>query len=220
MTSEAAVRAKRRKQSARGGRSGPAAHDRAAQIMDVALDLFSTRDYTSVTMNQIADVIGIRHSLIYYYFESKEELFNRTVEGHIAQTLEDYRALAGETRDPVEAIENWFDVNVRLAAPLRKLVKMMFDYSSPRGQPRSVSDAVTEFYRIERGIIAAGIADGIEAGMFRPVDPERIAWFVSTHIDGIFFSSIMRADVDLRAGMAELKQNLWLVLGYEGSARI
>lgn len=198
-------------------RSGPGAQDRTAQIMDVALDLFAAKDYTSVTVNQIADAIGIRHSLIYYYFESKEDLFNKTVEGYIAKTLEDYRALAGETENPVEAIENWFDINVRLSAPWQKLVKIVFDYSSPRAYPRSVSDAIDEFYRTEHEIIASGISGGIEIGVFRPVDAQRVAAFVARHIDGIFFSSIMREDIDFAASMAELKQNLWLILDYDAA---
>lgn len=218
MNATAGRRAKSGKAMSRARRTSPGGRDRAAQIMDVALDLFATKDYTSVTVNQIADVIGIRHSLIYYYFDSKEDLFNKTLEGHIAKTMEDYRALAGETSNPVEAIENWFDINMQLSTPLRKLVKIMFDYSSPRAHPQSVSNAIDEFYRTEREIIASGISGGIESGVFCPVDPDRVASFVSTHIDGIFFSSIMRDDVDLAANMAELKKTLWLIIDY-GAAK-
>jgi AcrR family transcriptional regulator len=117
MNATAGRRAKSGKAMSRARRTSPGGRDRAAQIMDVALDLFATKDYTSVTVNQIADVIGIRHSLIYYYFDSKEDLFNKTLEGHIAKTMEDYRALAGETSNPVEAIENWFDINMQLSTP-------------------------------------------------------------------------------------------------------
>ncbi len=215
MNSKAGRRATPRKPMSRARRSGRGSRDRATQIMDAALDLFAARDYASVTVNQIADAIGIRHSLIYYYFDSKEDLFNQTVEGYIAKTLEDYRALAGATGDPVEAIENWFDINVRLCAPWRKLVKIVFDYSSPRAYPRSVSDAIEDFYRTERRIIASGISGSIESGVFRPADPQRVAAFVANHINGIFFSSIMREDVDIAASMAELKQNLWLILDYD-----
>ena len=189
--------------------------ERTAQIMEVALDLFSARDYAAVTVTQIADIIGVRHSLIYYYFDSKEDLFHKTVESHIEQTMADYAALVKESEHPVELIENWFDINVRLATPLRKLVKIMFAYSGPRTHPRSLADAIGEFYRTERRIIATGISKGVELGVFRPVDAGRTASFVSTHIDGVFFSSLMREDVDLASAMAELKTNLWTILGYD-----
>lgn len=183
--------------------------------MEAALGLFAAKDYASVTVSQIADAVGIRHSLIYYYFESKEDLFNKTVEGYIAKTLEDYRALAGETVNPVEAIENWFDINVGLCEPWRKLVKIVFDPSSPRALPRPVSDAVDKFYRAEMEIITASISSGIEIGAFRPVNAQRVAAFVAAHIDGLFFTSITRRDIDFAASMAALKQNLWLILDYD-----
>jgi AcrR family transcriptional regulator len=189
--------------------------NRTAQIMEVALDLFSAKDYAAVTVTQIAETIGVRHSLIYYYFDSKEDLFHKTVESHIARTMADYAALVKESGHPVELIENWFDINVRLSTPLRKLVKIMFAYSGSQAHPRSLADAIGEFYRTERRIIATGIAKGVDLGVFRPVDAGRVASFVSTHIDGIFFSSLMREEIDLASAMAELKRNLWLILGYD-----
>ena len=72
------------------------------------------------------------------------------------------------------------------------------------------------FYDTERNIIATAIEEGVARGIFGPVDPARVAAFVSTHIDGIFFSSLMRPDVDLAADMAQLKAVLWQILGHEG----
>jgi AcrR family transcriptional regulator len=48
---------------------------RSDELLEVALLLFSEEGYREVTMQKIADRLGIRHSLIYYYFESKEKLF-------------------------------------------------------------------------------------------------------------------------------------------------
>ncbi len=196
-------------------RSNHKHRDRAAQIMAVALDLFSDKDYASVTVNQIADLVGVRHSLIYYYFENKEDLFHKTVENYVAETLQNFDASALQLEHPADLIEHWFDNNIERANSLRKLVKVMFTYSSARAHPQQLSDLIDKFYTAEKKIIAAGIDKGIATGVFRPVNADRTASFVSTHIDGIFFSSLMRDDVDLVSSMAELKQTLWLVLGYE-----
>ncbi len=201
-----------------GRNSGADDRGRMAQIMGAALDLFAENDYSSVTVNQIADAVGIRHSLIYYYFENKEDLFHKTVESYIAETFRSYDAVAGGTGDPVEQIEQWFDYNIRRSASLRKLVKVMFTYSGSRAHPRSLSGLIDDFYVSERRVVAAGIAKGTELGLFHAVDPDRTAAFVSTHIDGIFFSSLMRSDVDMAKSMDELKRNLWLILGYDENA--
>jgi len=190
--------------------------DRAAEIMTAALDLFAEKDYAAVTTTEIARIVGVRHSLIYYYFDSKDDLFHKTIHNFIEETRRNYDKMRDLHDDPVDRIDYWFANNIELSRPLRKLIKIMFDYSGPKGRPLAVDKAIREFYDTERNIIASGIEEGVAQGIFGPVDPARMAAFVSTHIDGIFFSSLMRPDVDLAADMAALKAVLWQILGYKG----
>jgi len=43
-------------------------------IVDAAIDLFSKRGFTAVTMNEIADEVGIKKASIYFHFKGKEEI--------------------------------------------------------------------------------------------------------------------------------------------------
>jgi len=202
-------RARRKRPAKRKGR------DRAAEIMTVALDLFAEKDYAAVTTTEIARIVGVRHSLIYYYFDSKDDLFHQTVENFVYETLNNYDEMRKMHDDPVEQIEYWFENNIELSRPLRKLIKVMFDYSGPKRRPLSTDRAIKTFYMEERSILSTSIKAGIALGVFRVIDASRIAAFVSTHIDGIFFSSLMRKDVDLVAAMTMLREVLWEILGYE-----
>ncbi len=208
-----------RKAARRRERPKAKGRGRAAEIMDVALDLYAEKDYTAVTVTEIAARIGVRHSLIYYYFKNKEELFRKTVQSQIRKTLANYESLVAQHDHPVDLIEDWFDNNIQLSTPLRKLTKIMFDYSSPRSRSPSLGRAIKRFYDTERNIIASSIEKGIELGIFRPVDAQAVSSFVSTHIDGIFFSSLMRRDVDLEDDMEELKRVLWMILDCDDRAR-
>ena len=51
----------------------------AAELMGAALALFGKREFASVTIKDIAEASGFDSGLIYYYFKSKRELFNRAV---------------------------------------------------------------------------------------------------------------------------------------------
>jgi AcrR family transcriptional regulator len=188
--------------------------DRAAEIMTAALDLFAEKDYAAVTTTEIARIVGVRHSLIYYYFDSKDDLFHKTIQNFISETQRNYDNMRELHDDPVDRIEYWLANNIELSRQLRKLIKILFDYSGPKGRPLAVDKAIRKFYVVERDIIASGIREGVAQGVFTAVDPVKVAAFVSTHIDGIFFSSLMRPDTDLAADMAELKAVLWQILGY------
>ncbi len=63
-----------------------AAEDRRAQIVDVALRLFSEKGFSGTRTREIADGAGISEALIFRHFESKEQLYNEalreTLKGH------------------------------------------------------------------------------------------------------------------------------------------
>ena len=62
--------------------------DRARAIAAVALDLFAERDFSTVTLKDIARRAGINPALVYYYFEDKEDLFRFSIESAIFAALE------------------------------------------------------------------------------------------------------------------------------------
>ena len=45
------------------------------QILDTALNLFSCRGYSAVSIRDIGKLVGIKESTIYYHFENKRDIF-------------------------------------------------------------------------------------------------------------------------------------------------
>jgi len=187
--------------------------ERSESLMSAAVDLFSECDYSSVTIQDITRRAGVTHSLVYYHFKNKEELFTRAVTNLIEKTIKGYQESRKHHSDPVDLIEDWFENNIRLSQDLRKLVKIMFDYAGPGQSSPSVANAIHNFYDEEHKILAASVTQGISTGHFKAVDPVRIASFVSTHIDGIFYDSFIRDDDDIAPAMLDLKWVLWIMLG-------
>ena len=194
---------------------------RADEVLETALELFSQESYADVTVQDIARRLGITHSLIYYYYESKEKLFQAAVLQVLDRVMAEYDRIAAAHDDPVDLLEAWFDTNVKLADPLRSVVRIMFEYSESGGRRHSpsVERVVKHFYGFERRTLADSIRRGVERGRFRCDDPERMAVFVSCCIDGIYYGYIVRKDVDLRAEMAALRTTLWRLLEYSPPAR-
>lgn len=201
----------------RTGRARPSddRNGRADAFMKTALRLFAERDYSAVTMQDIARACRANHSLIYYYFRNKKALFNAAIEHLIASTIAHYeRVAAKHPGDPVALLDDWIETNIKLQTELRMLVKVLFDYAGPRRRSVSVDKAIKRFYGYDRQIIARGIRQGVDLGLFKPVDVDRMTSFVSSQIDGIFFGAMMRADVNLARKMEELRHFLWALLGY------
>jgi AcrR family transcriptional regulator len=205
-----------RKNSTLGDRKEPktAYRRQAEKLMTVALELFATRGFSSVTIKDIAKAAKINSALLYYYFASKEDLFKSSVELAIFDALENYARLREKHTNPVDLINDWFDNNVQMASPLRKLVKVMLDYSNSQAELASIDALIKRFYKEEMSILSSSIEEGMTMGLFDAIDAARAAEFASIHLDGIMTSSMIRADLDLDDAVADLRTTFWQRLGY------
>lgn len=190
-----------------------ATKQRAIELTAKALDLFAERDFTTVTIKDIANACGVNTALIYYYFANKEDLFRATIENAITDAVENYTNLKKKHDDPIDLINDWFEINLELSGSIRKLVKVMLDYSGSRISISSIDKEVNKFYEVELSILSDSIQRGIDRGSFQAVDPDRLALFVSTHLDGMMVAAMIRKDFNLSTAMADLREILWLHLG-------
>jgi AcrR family transcriptional regulator len=187
----------------------PKAKAQAARLMSVAMDLFCRRDFASVTIKDIARAANVNSALIYYYFKDKEDLFRVMIEHAILQALDNYSRLKERHTDPIDLINDWFENNVEMSVLLRKLVKIMIDYSHSSVRVASVETLIRKFYKMETSIVSTGVREGIARGIFKIVDPERTALFTSVHLDGIMVASMVRPSFDLATAMDELRRVFW-----------
>ena len=193
-----------------GGKEG-----RATELMRVALSLFASRDFATITIKDIARASGFDSALIYYYFHDKEDLFNQAVKFGLAESLDAKQRLRDRVDDPVHAIRDWFAHCLQAAEQNRTIFRVMLHHAGSAIGAAGLELRIEEFYASEEvEILARNIERGIKAGQFRPVDPLRLGRFVSVHLDGITAASILRRHFDMAAAFADLERNLMELLGY------
>lgn len=56
------------------------AEERREQLLQAALNLFSSRGWDGASIKELADTVGVAPGLIYHYFESKEDLLTKVIE--------------------------------------------------------------------------------------------------------------------------------------------
>ena len=135
---------------------------RSQKLMDVAIDLFAERGYSSVTINEITKKSNVTHSLVYYHFKNKEELFNQAVKNLIDKNIRHYQESHENHTDPIELLEDWFQFNIDQADVMMKLVRIMFDCSLPKTDNPIASKAIRHFYEQEHKILSKNIRLGIK----------------------------------------------------------
>ena len=183
--------------------------ERAEHLMRVAVNLFAEKGYAAVTIQDITAHAGVTHSLVYYHFKNKEELFTRAVIYLIDNNIRSFQRNLSRHSHPVDLLEDWFDYNIQHAEVLKKMVKIMFDSSMSDEQSPHASNVIKHFYDEEKNILSENIAKGISMGIFQNLDPIKIAAFISTHIDGIFYGAWTQSDFNMEEAMSQMKLVLW-----------
>src|SRR5207253_2394425 len=62
--------------------------ERRAQLLEVGLELFSTRPYDGVPINEVAARAGVSRGLLYHYFPTKRDFYVDIVRAAIADAYE------------------------------------------------------------------------------------------------------------------------------------
>ena len=198
-------------------RTRMAPNARRQDILTIALDVFSSGEYATVTVRDVALAANVNIALIYYYFKSKEQLVAAVIEHAMQQALELYAKRTSGCVDPRAALDEWFKVNATFFAPLKKMAQILVQYQSSSNTRSLIDKQIRKLYRSERQILRRCIVAGIQAGRFRRVNPDAAAVFISAHLDGVCFVSITRPWTQIRPFMRLQWHELWDYLGCKAS---
>lgn len=198
-------------------RRGEAKSSVAAEtLLRVALDLFAKQDFSTVTIKDIAKETGFNPSLLYYYFENKEELFLRAIGLSVETAFKKFEAIRMASGAPDSVIASWIEIHILQFVLMQKLAKVSLDYASRRTRTREMDQAIRQFYDKEAVVLGQAIKEGIEQGLFKPIQPKVMAEFISTFLDGALFRNMMFPDFNYKAAIRNMRRVVLHLLRHGG----
>ena len=99
--------------------------DKKETIKKAGLQVFSKYGYYKTTLDDIADTVGIKKNSLYYYFPSKESLFEEIVRSEVVKMKQCVQKSVDSVDDYEEKVIIFF--------------KELFYYGRKRGHPVSIS---------------------------------------------------------------------------------
>jgi TetR/AcrR family transcriptional regulator, upper aerobic nicotinate degradation pathway regulator len=175
------------------------------KIRDTSLSLFATRGFSAVTIKDIAKSAGLNTALIYYYFGSKEVLFQSAVLLAVERAFCRSQSMRETPREPRDIIFDWLDTHIREYDTISKLIKISINYATTVERKTAIDRAIRRFYDEEREVLRAALEAGVTSGVFPKLDPEEVATFISTYLDGIFVRAMMLKDFKPVAAIEDLR---------------
>jgi AcrR family transcriptional regulator len=140
-----------------------------ADILDVSTKLFIEHGFNGTTINDIADALGVTRTNIYYYFKDKKEILEELTGDVFLIGQRISKKASTSTSDPVAALRELVEILVRvvLTNPQRyRVIERNEGYLAPSVRTKAAAVKKTVFADF-RNVIKKGI----QAGVFRAVDP-------------------------------------------------
>lgn len=171
--------------------------ERRAQIMEAAMACFSRKGYTNTTMDDIVAESGLSKGTLYWYFDSKDDLFSSAA----AAFFEDF------SQETLAELEQFATATEKLRVGARSLVDLtreaeglfglFIEYwlqSEHREEGRRFWAEMLVGYQTA---IADIIEEGTRSGEFKPVDARALVWAIMAAYDGLAAYGLFLPDMDL-----------------------
>jgi AcrR family transcriptional regulator len=123
-----------------------------SMIRNVAAKLFVDKGFENTSIKDLAAAAGISTSVIYYYFDSKEELLYQIVDETLNAGLELISEVEKSEKSPKEKLTSVLDIHTRsYADDIHKVILMVRDHKSLSEEHRAALDI-----RILEGLKTSG----------------------------------------------------------------
>lgn len=168
--------------------------------MDAAFRVFAQQGYRSTRLDDVAEAVGMTKGAIYYYFDGKEDLLRRAVQGR-------HRAIFGELAGALEAEGGPATARIRLV--LRKLWQHWMEPGWGLAVRLMMGEVSQEFPALfrewaeegplrARSLVRDLIEEGRAAGEFRAdVDAEVAARLITSGL-------MLQAALHVHLGLSDL----------------
>jgi AcrR family transcriptional regulator len=153
------------------------------KIIEIARNIFTHFGFKKTTMEEIALATRKGKSSIYYYFNSKEDIFKAVVEKEAEELKAELYKKIEDVDDPIERLKIYITVRMR---KLNKLTNFYTAIKSDYLSHFEFIEKIRKSYDLDEVRVVSGIIqEGIEKGKFSVDDPHLSAVAIVTAMKGL-----------------------------------
>lgn len=158
-------------------RVNPLKEKREGQIKEAALKLFSQKGFHNTTVTEISEAAGLGKGTIYWYWRSKEELAFSLLEDMLSAFLRLLGEAVGWEGTFREKFDRLLEEVIALYRVEKEHCRLLWKFRADRHYifDQEYVHKVTSYYLGMRKAIAALVEQGMEEGVIRRTDADKLA---------------------------------------------
>jgi AcrR family transcriptional regulator len=182
--------------------------DTREKILETAVQLFATQGYADTSLAQVARTAHVSKALILWYFDSKEQLFQATVQHFLRPYEIDDQGLHG--LDEGAQVEKFIDDYLDFILEHLPSVKFVLgQVVRDDDNAKAVVARVSELYRLYRGLLTSIVERGQAKRVFVLQEPPATeAALIMATLNGLLLQRLIEpvASPQIPALLRHLKQ--------------
>lgn len=167
--------------------------EKRRRIINAAIQVFAEVGVSNGKIAAIAEKAGIGKGTVYEYFKSKEDIFLAVFEDFFTRMMSGYEELAAVSIDPVQKIAmvidytyDYLDEHLSGEKGPEWLIFLEIFLRGYRDQilgsgKLSFPNVLRDMYKLFQPFVD----EGINAGVFKPLDSENVTFILFAALDGI-----------------------------------
>jgi AcrR family transcriptional regulator len=168
----------------------PAARRSRVDILDSAMRLFTSRGYIDTSMSQVAKGAHVSKGLVFWHFESKEQLFRvaleRTLEPYVIDVLDELDGLS-EVTQLRRLIHSYDSFISRHLASVKFLLGVVL-----RRRPEGFVHRLVELHTAYRDVLVTVLEAGREKRLFAArLQPTVQASLIMAALEGLLLEALV-----------------------------
>lgn len=164
------------------------------EILEAALRLFSEKGFHNVSMQEIAEKSEFGVGTIYNFFESKEALFEELMKNSAEQTIREFSEILDGPGSEKERLSAFIRQLPEFQEKHGELIKLYISEYGIKGLKLSKIRDESKSHEAINSKLAQLVEQGINKGLFRPVDPAITAKSLASIIETLIFETTGRFD--------------------------
>jgi len=158
---------------------------RRSQILDAAEKIFALRGFHGARMDDIASESGLSKGALYWYYRSKEELIHALLQRIFAMPMRTAEHLLEGEGSAAERIQSIMQASVQEIRRFEHILPLGYEFFALAARDQAVRRVLLAYYRRYQQILTDLLRQGIQAGEFKPLEPEEFALAAIGLIEGI-----------------------------------
>ena len=158
---------------------------RKDEITQVATRLVSQKGWQNTTLADIAEAANVSLGVITYHFSGKDEIIRSVMEKYVGENLTELSQAFEAYQDPVEKMKNLVRLTLRETKNAKEISYVHFDYWAKISWNKEIRKMNAQFYDFARDWTADCVRAGIEAGVFKKIEPREAATLINAMLIGI-----------------------------------